>query len=86
MATRRIDSLESFDVDGSTQWLLLRGDPSSQRVLLIIQSLLWFEVSAHMPQYEEPALFREALRRALVHGQGKGVQHQDAKVSLVPLR
>ena len=25
------------------------------------KSLVWFEASAHMPQYEEPARFREAL-------------------------
>jgi proline iminopeptidase len=29
------------------------------------KSLVWFEGSAHMPQYEEPGLFREALLRAL---------------------
>jgi pimeloyl-ACP methyl ester carboxylesterase len=32
-----IDSLESFDINGSTQWVLLRGDPSTRRVLLIVQ-------------------------------------------------
>jgi len=34
---RRIDSLESFDIAGSTQWVLLRGNPRSGRVLLIVQ-------------------------------------------------
>jgi pimeloyl-ACP methyl ester carboxylesterase len=29
------------------------------------KSLVWFEGSAHMPYYEEPVLFREALLRAL---------------------
>ena len=29
------------------------------------KSLVWFEASAHMPQYEEPARFREALLGAL---------------------
>jgi pimeloyl-ACP methyl ester carboxylesterase len=29
------------------------------------KSLVWFESSAHMPYYEEPVLFREALVRAL---------------------
>jgi pimeloyl-ACP methyl ester carboxylesterase len=29
------------------------------------KSLVWFEASAHMPHYEEPARFREALLRAL---------------------
>jgi proline iminopeptidase len=37
MTAGRIDSLESFDIDGSTQWALLRGDRSSRRVLLIVQ-------------------------------------------------
>ena len=37
MTTRQIDSLESFDIDGSTQWVLLRGDPRPRRVLLIVQ-------------------------------------------------
>jgi pimeloyl-ACP methyl ester carboxylesterase len=29
------------------------------------KSFVWFEDSAHMPYYEEPVLFREALVRAL---------------------
>jgi pimeloyl-ACP methyl ester carboxylesterase len=29
------------------------------------KSLVWFEASAHMPHYEEPARFRDALLRAL---------------------
>ncbi len=29
------------------------------------KSLVWFEDSAHMPYYEEPDLFRQALLRAL---------------------
>jgi pimeloyl-ACP methyl ester carboxylesterase len=29
------------------------------------KAFVWFEDSAHMPYYEEPALFREALLRAL---------------------
>jgi pimeloyl-ACP methyl ester carboxylesterase len=29
------------------------------------KSLVWFEDSAHMPYYEEPGLFREALLRAI---------------------
>jgi len=37
MTTRRIDSLESFDIAGSIQWALLRGDPRGGRVLLIVQ-------------------------------------------------
>jgi proline iminopeptidase len=37
MNTGRIDSLESFDIHGMAQWVLLRGDPRSRRVLLIVQ-------------------------------------------------
>jgi proline iminopeptidase len=37
MTTQRIDSLETFDIGGSTQGVLLRGTPSSRRVLLIVQ-------------------------------------------------
>jgi proline iminopeptidase len=37
MTSRRIDSLESFDIDGSAQWVLLRGDSARGRVLLIVQ-------------------------------------------------
>jgi pimeloyl-ACP methyl ester carboxylesterase len=33
----RIDSLESFDIGGMAQWVLLRGDLRSGRVLLIVQ-------------------------------------------------
>ena len=29
------------------------------------KSFVWFEDSAHMPHYEEPEAFREALLRAL---------------------
>jgi pimeloyl-ACP methyl ester carboxylesterase len=36
-ATGRIDCLESFDIDGMPQWVLLRGDRRSRRVLLIVQ-------------------------------------------------
>ena len=32
-----IDSLEAFDIGGSTQWILLRGNPTARRVLLIVQ-------------------------------------------------
>lgn len=37
MTTRPIDSLESFDIDGSTQWVLLRGSVQTGRVLLVVQ-------------------------------------------------
>jgi proline iminopeptidase len=37
MTTRHIDSLESFDIGGSTQWVLLRGDLHARRVLLLVQ-------------------------------------------------
>lgn len=37
MTSRHIDSLESFDINGFTQWVLLRGDLATKRVLLIVQ-------------------------------------------------
>jgi proline iminopeptidase len=37
MTTQRIDSLESFDIDGMAQWVLLRGDLHARRVLLVVQ-------------------------------------------------
>jgi pimeloyl-ACP methyl ester carboxylesterase len=37
MTTRHIDSLESFDINGSTQWVLLRGNLATRRVLLVVQ-------------------------------------------------
>lgn len=37
MTTRHIDSLESFDIDGSKQWVLLRGNLHTRRVLLVVQ-------------------------------------------------
>ena len=37
MTTRHIDSLESFEINGFAQWVLLRGDLATKRVLLIIQ-------------------------------------------------
>jgi pimeloyl-ACP methyl ester carboxylesterase len=37
MTRRQIDALESFDVGGSKQWVLLRGNLATRRVLLIVQ-------------------------------------------------
>lgn len=37
MTRRHIDSLESFDVEGSTQWVLLRGNVQTGRGLLVVQ-------------------------------------------------
>jgi proline iminopeptidase len=37
MTAQRIDSLESFDIDGVAQWALLRGNLNARRVLLIVQ-------------------------------------------------
>jgi proline iminopeptidase len=34
---QRVDSLESFEIGGTTQWVLLRGNPLAGRVLLIVQ-------------------------------------------------
>jgi len=36
-AERRVDSLEAFEIGGTTQWVLLRGNPLAGRVLLIVQ-------------------------------------------------
>ena len=37
MIRKHVDSLECFDIDGSTQWVLLRGNADTGRVLLIVQ-------------------------------------------------
>lgn len=37
MTTRHIDSLESFDINGLAQWVLLRGNLETRRLLLIVQ-------------------------------------------------
>jgi pimeloyl-ACP methyl ester carboxylesterase len=37
MTTQHIDSLESFDINGMRQWVLLRGDLARRRVLLVVQ-------------------------------------------------
>jgi pimeloyl-ACP methyl ester carboxylesterase len=37
MTTRNIDALESFDINGCRQWVLLRGDLTTRRVLLVVQ-------------------------------------------------
>lgn len=45
------------------------------------KSLVWFESSAHMPYYEEPARFREALVRALALAPSPALTPADAKDS-----
>lgn len=37
MNTGTIDSLESFQINGCTQWVLLRGNLATKRVLLVVQ-------------------------------------------------
>jgi pimeloyl-ACP methyl ester carboxylesterase len=37
MTTRHIDALESFDINGGKQWVLLRGNLAAGRVLLVVQ-------------------------------------------------
>jgi len=37
MTARHLDSLESFDINGATQWVLLRGNLAARRVLLVVQ-------------------------------------------------
>jgi pimeloyl-ACP methyl ester carboxylesterase len=55
MTTRHIDSLESFDIDGSTQWVLLRGNLQTRRVLLIVQQ------GPGMPLIEDAHVFEQRL-------------------------
>jgi pimeloyl-ACP methyl ester carboxylesterase len=56
MTTRHIDSLESFDINGSTQWVLLRGNLSTRRVLLIVQQGPGF------PLIQDARVFEKKLR------------------------
>jgi len=37
MTAQHVDSLESFDINGSAQWVLLRGNLATRRVLLVVQ-------------------------------------------------
>lgn len=56
MTTRAIDSLESFDINGSQQWVLLRGNLASKRALLIVQQGPGF------PLIQDAQVFEHRLR------------------------
>lgn len=56
MTTRRIDSLESFDINGTRQWVLLRGNLDARRVLLVVQQGPGF------PLIQDARAFERALR------------------------
>jgi len=40
------------------------------------KQLIWFEESAHMPQYEEPGKFREILLRVKRNGEASGAEQE----------
>ena len=56
MSASTIDSLEPFAIDGTTQWVLLRGDVRPQRVLLIVQQ------GPGLPLIHEAAAIERRLR------------------------
>jgi pimeloyl-ACP methyl ester carboxylesterase len=56
MTTRRIDSLESFDIGGMKQWVLLRGNLAARRVLLVVQQGPGF------PLIQDARAFEKSLR------------------------
>ncbi|HVU03482.1 MAG TPA: alpha/beta hydrolase [Polyangiaceae bacterium] len=51
-----IDSLEAFDVGGTPQWVLLRGNPEKRRVLLVVQQ------GPGLPMIHEARFFERELR------------------------
>ena len=55
MTTRHIDSLESFDINGTTQWVLLRGNLATRRVLLIVQQ------GPGLPLIQDARVFEQKL-------------------------
>ena len=87
MTTRRIDSLESFDIEGSTQWVLLRGNLAARRVLLIVQQGPGF------PLIQDARVFERRLRlesEAVVaywdqRGTGKSFQADPSTIHLARL-
>jgi pimeloyl-ACP methyl ester carboxylesterase len=56
VTTGRIDALESFDVGGSRQWVLLRGNLETRRVLLIVQQ------GPGLPLIQDARAFERRLR------------------------
>jgi pimeloyl-ACP methyl ester carboxylesterase len=53
--TQRIDALESFDIGGMQQWVLLRGDLGAGRVLLVVQQ------GPGMPLIQDARVFERQL-------------------------
>jgi pimeloyl-ACP methyl ester carboxylesterase len=56
MTTRHIDSLESFDIGGMKQWVLLRGNLDAGRVLLVVQQ------GPGIPLIQDARVFERNLR------------------------
>jgi proline iminopeptidase len=56
MTTRQLDSLAAFDINGSTQWLLLRGNVRTRRVLLVLQQ------GPGLPLIQDARVFEQRLR------------------------
>lgn len=51
-----IDSLEAFEINGLVQWILLRGNPATRRVLLIVQQ------GPGLPLIQDARAFEQALQ------------------------
>ena len=56
MTARPLDSLEAFDINGSTQWVLLRGNLRTRRVLLVLQQ------GPGLPLIQDARVFEQRLR------------------------
>jgi pimeloyl-ACP methyl ester carboxylesterase len=84
MTTRRIDSLEPFDMNGFTQWVLLRGNVATRRVLLIVQQGPGF------PLIQDARVFEQKLhleKEAVVaywdqRGTGKSFRADSSTINL----
>jgi proline iminopeptidase len=55
VTTGHIDSLESFEINGLRQWVLLRGNPATRRVLLIVQQ------GPGLPLIQDARVFEQKL-------------------------
>jgi pimeloyl-ACP methyl ester carboxylesterase len=84
MSTNHIDSLESFPINGETQWVLLRGDLSAKRVLLVVQQGPGF------PLIQDARVFEQQLhleKESVVaywdqRGTGKSFRAEPATITL----
>ena len=87
MNTGRIDSLESFDINGFKQWVLLRGSLATRRVLLIVQQ------GPGLPLIQEARAFEQELHlqaEAVVaywdqRGTGKSFRADPSTVTLAQI-